>query len=136
MAIVRYGRYGGFCCSSCSARVSFGWGYRARLITPTEEGAYMSFVRPGTAAALSVFQQLRLFAGKFSARGRSASGNLLAAEPAPSRPIGKATAAVDFDDDDYAGARILRWYLWMHILAGWTITPLLFAGLAGLLRND
>ena len=33
-------------------------------------------------------------------------------------------------------ATILRWYLWMHILAGWTITPLLFAGLAGLLRND
>jgi len=32
--------------------------------------------------------------------------------------------------------RMLRWYLWMHILAGWTITPLLFAGLAGLLRND
>jgi hypothetical protein len=32
-------------------------------------------------------------------------------------------------------ARMLRWYLWLHILAGWTITPLLFAGLAGLLRN-
>jgi hypothetical protein len=32
-------------------------------------------------------------------------------------------------------ARMLRWYLWIHILAGWTITPLLFAGLAGLLRN-
>jgi hypothetical protein len=32
-------------------------------------------------------------------------------------------------------ARLLRWYLWLHILAGWTITPLLFAGLAGLLRS-
>jgi len=33
-------------------------------------------------------------------------------------------------------ARLLRWYLWLHILAGWTVTPLLFAGLSGLLRND
>jgi len=33
-------------------------------------------------------------------------------------------------------AVFLRWYLWIHILAGWAITPLLFAGLAGLLRND
>ncbi len=33
-------------------------------------------------------------------------------------------------------ARFIRWYLWLHILAGWTVTPLLFAGLAGLLRNS
>ncbi|MGH7987919.1 MAG: hypothetical protein ACREQX_16775 [Candidatus Binataceae bacterium] len=29
----------------------------------------------------------------------------------------------------------LRWYLWLHILAGWIITPLLFVGLARLLRE-
>ena len=32
--------------------------------------------------------------------------------------------------------RLLRWYLWFHILAGWTLTPLLFAGLSGLVRPD
>jgi hypothetical protein len=31
---------------------------------------------------------------------------------------------------------LLRWYLWMHILAGWIITPLLAAGLSGLVRPD
>jgi len=30
--------------------------------------------------------------------------------------------------------RLLRWYLWFHILAGWTLTPLFFAGLSGLVR--
>jgi hypothetical protein len=30
--------------------------------------------------------------------------------------------------------RLLRWYLWLHILAGWTLTPLFFAGISGLVR--
>ena len=29
---------------------------------------------------------------------------------------------------------LLRWYLWFHVLAGWTLTPLFFAGLSGLVR--
>jgi len=29
---------------------------------------------------------------------------------------------------------LLRWYLWMHILAGGILTPFLFAGLSGLIR--
>jgi len=32
--------------------------------------------------------------------------------------------------------RLLRWYLWFHILAGWTLTPLLLAGLSGLVHPD
>jgi hypothetical protein len=31
-------------------------------------------------------------------------------------------------------ASLLHWYLWLHILAGWILTPLLFAGLSGLIR--
>jgi hypothetical protein len=33
-------------------------------------------------------------------------------------------------------AVVLRWYLWVHIIAGWIFTPLLFAGLSGLIRVD
>ena len=32
--------------------------------------------------------------------------------------------------------KLLRWYLWFHILAGWVLTPLLFAGLSGLIRVE
>ena len=32
--------------------------------------------------------------------------------------------------------RLLRWYLWFHILAGWVLTPLMFAGLSGLIRVE
>ena len=31
--------------------------------------------------------------------------------------------------------RMLRWYLWVHILIGWIFTSILVAGLAGLIRN-
>ena len=34
------------------------------------------------------------------------------------------------------GGRLLRWYLWFHILAGWTLPPLMFAGLSGLIRVE
>jgi hypothetical protein len=32
--------------------------------------------------------------------------------------------------------KLLRWYLWFHILAGWVLTPLMFAGLSGLIRVE
>ena len=35
-----------------------------------------------------------------------------------------------------SAGRLLRWYLWFHILAGWVLTPLLFAGLSGLIRVE
>jgi len=31
--------------------------------------------------------------------------------------------------------RMLRWYLWLHILIGWIFTSILVAGMAGLIRN-
>lgn len=31
---------------------------------------------------------------------------------------------------------MLRCYLWVHIMAGWILTPLLFAGLSGLIRVE
>jgi hypothetical protein len=34
------------------------------------------------------------------------------------------------------GGKLLGWYLWFHILAGWVLTPLMFAGLSGLIRVE
>jgi hypothetical protein len=34
----------------------------------------------------------------------------------------------------YSG-RLLRWYLWLHIILGWVFTSLLVAGVAGLVKN-
>jgi len=48
----------------------------------------------------------------------------------------KATRGGEPRDPSSTPSRLLRWYLWLHILAGWTITPLLFAGLSGLVRPD
>jgi hypothetical protein len=39
-------------------------------------------------------------------------------------------------EDSAMGASLLRFYLWVHILAGWVLTPLMFAGLSGLIRVD
>lgn len=107
--------------------ILFRWGYHERAITPTEPDAYDSFVRSG--------------------------------EPPPHYPPFNAVIyslenflpVVDLHQGMYwrpnprhgSGGRIrvlsgavLRWYLWLHILAGWVITPLLAAGLSGLVRPD
>jgi hypothetical protein len=39
-------------------------------------------------------------------------------------------------DSATMAGKLLRWYLWFHILAGWTLTPLMFAGLSGLIRVE
>jgi hypothetical protein len=52
------------------------------------------------------------------------------------RVSAKAKPGSPLPDPSSIPGRLLRCYLWMHILAGWTITPLLFAGLSGLVRPD
>ena len=74
--------------------ILFGWGYRMRIITPTEEAAYREFVaQRRSAAALSGLQSAGLFAGKFPAGGRAASGQILAPESAPRRARAERRAA-------------------------------------------
>jgi hypothetical protein len=111
----------------------FGWGYRARLITPTDESAYTTFVKTGTPP---------LHYPPFASFVYSLENFLPVVElhqGAYWRPNPRHTPARKGRVLRWGGDRIpamlLRWYLWVHILAGWTITPLLFAGLAGLLRN-
>jgi hypothetical protein len=101
--------------------VLFELGYRARIVTPTDEAAYRVFVESG--AGPPHYPPFHAFV--------YALENFL--------PV------VDLDQGEYwrpnpvhgaVPGRLLRWYLWLHILAGWLLTPLLFAGLSGLIRPD
>jgi len=113
----------------------FGWGYRARLITPTEESAYESFCATGIPPAhyppfSSFVYSLENFLPVVDLHQETYWRPNPRHRPTGDKP---ATAAESFRET--LPAHLLRWYLWLHILAGWTITPLLFAGLAGLLRS-
>lgn len=111
----------------------FGWGYRARLIAPTEERAYEIFMHTGQPPPhYSPFSSF-----VYSLENFLPVVNLHLDEywrPNPRHRPGSGRHYLWFTDETFA-ARMLRWYLWVHILAGWTITPLLFAGLAGLLHS-
>jgi hypothetical protein len=115
--------------------VLFGWGYRARLITPTEESAYESFCATGIPPShyppfSSFVYSLENFLPVVDLHQETYWRPNPRHRRAGDMPM---TAAESFRET--LPARALRWYLWLHILAGWTITPLLFAGLAGLLRS-
>jgi len=116
--------------------ILFGWGHRAMLVTPTQESAYETYVSTGAPPphypsfnafvySLENFMPVvdlsqgaywrpnprHTFSGRIRIKGREMN-------------LGMMPAAC------------LRWYLWIHIIAGWTLTPLLFAGLSGLIRSD
>ena len=121
----------------------FGWGYHARLITPTEESAYAIFARTGDPPLhYPSFSPFIYSLENFLPVVDLHQGIYWRPNPLHARSGGKANTEESSAGGDVISARrarsatLLRWYLWMHILAGWTITPLLFAGLAGLLRND
>jgi hypothetical protein len=112
----------------------FRWGYNARLIAPTEERAYESFVKNGVPPRhYPPFSSFIYSLENFLPVVDLHQGAYWRPNPFHKHePRGPALK--------WAGetipATLLRWYLWVHILAGWTITPLLFAGLSGLLRSD
>jgi hypothetical protein len=112
----------------------FHWGYRERVITPTEEGAYESFLQTGeTPLHYPPFNSLVYSLENFLPVVELHQGEYW--RPNPRHSTVTKRGRTRWTDETFP-ARLLRWYLWLHILAGWTITPLLFAGLAGLLRND
>jgi hypothetical protein len=103
----------------------FGWGYRERAITPTDPDAYDCLIQSGesprhyppfNAAIYSLENFLPLVdlnqGAYWRPNPRHGSGGRLRVLP----------------------GTMLRWYLWVHILAGWILTPLLAAGLSGLVR--
>jgi hypothetical protein len=109
----------------------FRWGYRMRLVSPTEEAAYESFMRNGATPAH--YPPFNAFV--YSLENFLPVVDLHQAEywrPNPTHnPAGKPDASVR--KHPRAGV-LLRCYLWMHILAGWILTPLLAAGLSGLIH--
>ncbi len=113
----------------------FGWGYRARLITPTEESAYESFCTTGEPPShYPPFSSFVYSLENFLPVVDLHQGTYWRPNPRHRRAGDKPAADAETLRESLP-ARILRWYLWLHILAGWTITPLLFAGLAGMLRS-
>ena len=116
--------------------ILFGWGYRMRIITPTEEAAYREFVASGEAPPhYPVFNPLVYSLENFLPVVELHQDKYW--RPNPRHLVsGRATRSGEPRDPSSVPSRLLRWYLWMHILAGWTITPLLFAGLSGLVRPD
>jgi hypothetical protein len=112
----------------------FRWGYAVGLITPTEESAYNAFIRSGAPPRhYPPFSSLIYSLENFLPVVDLHQGTYWRPNPHHQPDRSKRRSK---DAEGTLSARLLRCYLWIHILAGWTITPLLFAGLAGLLRND
>jgi len=112
----------------------FRRGYREGLITPTEEGAYHAFIGGGAPPPhYPPFSSFVYSLENFLPVVDLHQGTYW--RPNPYHRPSNRVRTVKWVDNTLS-ARLLRCYLWIHILAGWVITPLLFAGLAGLLRND
>jgi hypothetical protein len=109
----------------------FEWGYTMRLVSPTEEAAYESFMKSGTTPP----HYPRFNAFVYSLENFLPVVDLHQGEYwRPNPPHGAAAHLnPDLKKRPHAGA-LLRWYLWIHILAGWILTPLLAAGLSGLIH--
>jgi hypothetical protein len=116
--------------------ILFGWGYRMRIITPTEEGAYREFVASGEAPPhYPMFNPIVYSLENFLPVVELHQDKYW--RPNPRHSVrGRTKREGEPGDASSIPSRLLRWYLWLHILAGWTITPLLFAGLSGLVRPD
>ncbi|MGD0074887.1 MAG: hypothetical protein ABSD31_11180 [Candidatus Binataceae bacterium] len=116
--------------------VLFGWGRYAMLMTPTEEPAYQAFVAEGA---------LPPHYPPFNAFIYSLENFLPVVQlhqdaywrPNPRHAVKwRLRVRRRHIDLGVVPAVVLRWYLWVHIIAGWIFTPLLFAGLSGLIRVD
>jgi hypothetical protein len=116
--------------------ILFTWGYRMRLIAPTEEPAYREFVANGEAPLhYPVFNPFVYSLENFLPVVELHQDKYWRPNPRHLLP-GRTTRSGKMLDPSSLPSRLLRAYLWLHILAGWTITPLLFAGLSGLVRPD
>jgi hypothetical protein len=116
--------------------VLFGWGYRAGVMTPSEPEAYEAFARGGRPTAhYPHFNAFVYSLENFLPVVDLHMGNHW-------RPNVRERVVKDPNSGEWITetapfvSRLLRWYLWFHILAGWTLTPLMFAGLSGLIRVE
>ena len=114
----------------------FGWGYRTGVMTPSEPEAYEAFARGGRPTAhYPHFNAFVYSLENFLPVVDLHMGNHW-------RPNVRERVVKDPNSGEWMTesapftSRLLRWYLWFHILAGWTLTPLMFAGLSGLIRVE
>ncbi len=114
----------------------FQAGYRAGIMTPSEADAYDAFAHSGRPP---------VHYPHFNAFVYSLENFLPVVDlhlEMHWRPNTTERVVMDCASGEWGteratlAARLLRWYLWFHILAGWTLTPLMFAGLSGLIRVD
>jgi hypothetical protein len=118
-------------CFVAFGTVLFGWGYSMRAISPTEEAAYESFIKNGTTPP----HYPRFNALVYSLENFLPVVDLHQGEYWRPNPSHGAQSDMHSGGEGrgYTGV-LLRWYLWVHILAGWILTPLLAAGLSGLIH--
>jgi hypothetical protein len=114
----------------------FGWGYHIGVMTPSESDAYEVFVREGRPPVhYTHFNAFVYSLENFLPVVDLHLGNQW-------HPNVRERVVVDSSTGEWRTAsamragKLLRWYLWFHILAGWILTPLLFAGLSGLIRVE
>jgi hypothetical protein len=114
----------------------FGGGYRAGAMTPVDPDAYEAFARGGRAPAhYPHFNAFVYSLENFLPVVDLQLGNHW--RPNPRERVVQDPASGEWETERATLAgKLLRWYLWFHILAGWTLTPLLFAGLSGLIRIE
>src|SRR5215471_10570934 len=112
----------------------FGFGYLTRIVTPTDPAAYRAFVESGTTPShYPTFNALIYSLENFLPVVALHQEEYW--RPNPLHSVrGAPSNSVDGSVLGIRAGRVLRWYLWFHILAGWTLTPLFFAGLSGLVR--
>ena len=111
--------------------VLFGWGYSMRAVSPTDQAAYESFMQNGTTPP---------HYPHFNAFVYSLENFLPVVDlnqgmywrPNPSHDTAGHVHS-EGENHRHFGA-FLHWYLWIDILAGWILTPLLAAGLSGLIH--
>jgi hypothetical protein len=116
--------------------ILFWWGYRVGAMTPIEPDAYEAFARSGrppahyphfNAFVYSLENFLPVVDLHLGNHWRPNVRERVVADPRSGEwSTASATSA----------GKLLRWYLWFHILAGWVLTPLMFAGLSGLIRVE
>jgi hypothetical protein len=116
--------------------ILFGWGYRAGVMTPSEPDAYEAFARGGrppvhyphfNAFVYSLENFLPVVDLHLGNHWRPNARERIVADPASGEWM---------TENATSAGKLLRWYLWFHILAGWVLTPLMFAGLSGLIRME
>jgi hypothetical protein len=114
----------------------FKWAYRAGVMTPSEPDAYEAFAHSGrppvhyphfNAFVYSLENILPVVDLHLEMHWRPNARERVVRDPS-SGEWGTTNATL--------AGKLLRWYLWFHILAGWVLTPLMFAGLSGLIRVE